>query len=216
MYLQNCDNVYDLVWTVGPQGVVTYGDVFPRTSASRAPATSSTPTSRSSSTASTPAAEAEAGRGRPAARPTTRCASPATSFNLPDARRAISVTERQRYILRVRKLAQAVAEAYFAQREKLGFLAWKVGPGVSAKPTGRRPRRRKIGHAGSVGATRPGRRLPREARMKSRGMSVAAIAAALLSCMGIAQAQKKAPPPIGALPLDKVVEMLDRNGNGCV
>src|SRR5690606_3358119 len=43
------------------------------------------------------------------------------SFNLLDARRAISVTERQRYILRVRKLSQAVAESYYAQREKLGF-----------------------------------------------------------------------------------------------
>jgi glycyl-tRNA synthetase alpha chain len=43
------------------------------------------------------------------------------SFNKLDARRAISVTERQRYILRVRKISQAVAEAYFAQREKLGF-----------------------------------------------------------------------------------------------
>ena len=47
------------------------------------------------------------------------------SFNLLDARRAISVTERQRYILRVRKLAQAVAEAYYAQREKLGFPGLK-------------------------------------------------------------------------------------------
>ena len=46
-------------------------------------------------------------------------------FNLLDARRAISVTERQRYILRVRKLAQAVAESYFAQREKLGFPGCK-------------------------------------------------------------------------------------------
>ena len=43
------------------------------------------------------------------------------SFNLLDARRAISVTERQRYILRVRNLARAVAESYHAQREKLGF-----------------------------------------------------------------------------------------------
>ncbi|MCO6976143.1 glycine--tRNA ligase subunit alpha, partial [Pseudomonas aeruginosa] len=42
-------------------------------------------------------------------------------FNLLDARRAISVTERQRYILRVRALAQAVAKAYYEQREKLGF-----------------------------------------------------------------------------------------------
>jgi glycyl-tRNA synthetase alpha chain len=47
------------------------------------------------------------------------------SFNLLDARRAISVTERQRYILRVRRLAQAVAEAYHAQREKLGFPGLK-------------------------------------------------------------------------------------------
>ena len=34
---------------------------------------------------------------------------------------AISVTERQRYILRVRTLSRAVAQAYYAQREKLGF-----------------------------------------------------------------------------------------------
>ena len=43
------------------------------------------------------------------------------SFNLLDARRAISVTERQRFILRVRDLAKSVAEAYYARREKLGF-----------------------------------------------------------------------------------------------
>jgi glycyl-tRNA synthetase alpha chain len=43
------------------------------------------------------------------------------TFNLLDARRAISVTERQRYILRVRTLSRSVAEAYYAQREKLGF-----------------------------------------------------------------------------------------------
>jgi len=47
------------------------------------------------------------------------------SFNLLDARRAISVTERQRYILRVRTIARAVAEAYFARREKLGFPGLK-------------------------------------------------------------------------------------------
>ena len=47
------------------------------------------------------------------------------TFNLLDARRAISVTERQRYILRVRNLAKAVAEAYYAQREKLGFPGLK-------------------------------------------------------------------------------------------
>jgi hypothetical protein len=43
------------------------------------------------------------------------------TFNLLDARKAISVTERQRYILRVRTLARGVAEAYHASREALGF-----------------------------------------------------------------------------------------------
>ena len=42
-------------------------------------------------------------------------------FNLLDARKAISVTERQRYILRIRTLTKMVAEAYYASREALGF-----------------------------------------------------------------------------------------------
>ncbi len=42
-------------------------------------------------------------------------------FNVLDARGAISVTERQRFIGRVRAIAKAVAEAYLAQREALGF-----------------------------------------------------------------------------------------------
>ena len=43
------------------------------------------------------------------------------AFNLLDARRAISVTERQRYILRVRTMSRAVAEAYFRSRLAQGF-----------------------------------------------------------------------------------------------
>ena len=43
------------------------------------------------------------------------------TFNLLDARHAISVTERQRFILRVRTLARAVAQAYFDTRAALGF-----------------------------------------------------------------------------------------------
>ena len=43
------------------------------------------------------------------------------AFNLLDARHAISVTERQRYILRVRALARAVAQSYYDARERLGF-----------------------------------------------------------------------------------------------
>jgi glycyl-tRNA synthetase alpha chain len=43
------------------------------------------------------------------------------TLNLLDARRAISVTERQRYILRVRTLSRAVAQRYYESREALGF-----------------------------------------------------------------------------------------------
>jgi len=43
------------------------------------------------------------------------------AFNLLDARHAIGVTERQRYILRVRTLAKATAKAYYDARAALGF-----------------------------------------------------------------------------------------------
>ncbi|MDG2443477.1 MAG: glycine--tRNA ligase subunit alpha, partial [Luminiphilus sp.] len=43
------------------------------------------------------------------------------AFNLLDARHAIGVTERQRYILRVRSLAKAAAQGYFESRAALGF-----------------------------------------------------------------------------------------------
>lgn len=43
------------------------------------------------------------------------------TFNLLDARHAISVTERQRFILRVRTMARDVAHAYFASRKAAGF-----------------------------------------------------------------------------------------------
>jgi glycyl-tRNA synthetase alpha chain len=60
------------------------------------------------------------------------------TFNLLDARRAISVTERQRFILRVRDLARRVAETYYASREALGF----PGLGSSASPDRREARGR--------------------------------------------------------------------------
>ncbi len=43
------------------------------------------------------------------------------AFNMLDARHAISVTERARYIGRVRNMAKAVAQSYYDSREKLGF-----------------------------------------------------------------------------------------------
>ncbi|HWG77061.1 MAG TPA: glycine--tRNA ligase subunit alpha, partial [Steroidobacteraceae bacterium] len=54
------------------------------------------------------------------------------TFNLLDARRAISVTERAGFILRVRTLARAVAKAYYASREAIGFPLLKSVPAGSA------------------------------------------------------------------------------------
>ncbi len=123
MYLQNVENVYDLVWTRGPQGVVTYGDVYHQNEVEQS--------TYNFEEANVPELfhafdvhEAEAKklveRGLPLPAYDQVCKA-SHSFNLLDARRAISVTERQRYILRVRTIAKAVAEAYYAQREKLGF-----------------------------------------------------------------------------------------------
>jgi glycyl-tRNA synthetase alpha chain len=123
MYLQNVDRVYDLVWTRGPQGVVTYGDVYHQNEVEQ-----SAYNFEHADTASlfgwfdTCEREAlklvELNLPLPAYDQVCKASH---AFNLLDARRAISVTERQRYILRVRTIAKAVAEAYYAQRERLGF-----------------------------------------------------------------------------------------------
>ena len=49
------------------------------------------------------------------------------TFNLLDARRAISTSERQRYILRVREMASAVAQGYVTTREAMGFPLLESG-----------------------------------------------------------------------------------------
>ena len=123
MYLQNVDNVYDLEWTVAPHGVVTYGDVFHQNEVEQ-----STYNFEHANVDALFAwfdtCEGEATRLVAVGLPLPayeQVMKASHTFNLLDARRAISVTERQRYILRVRTLARAVAEAYHAQREKLGF-----------------------------------------------------------------------------------------------
>jgi glycyl-tRNA synthetase alpha chain len=123
MYLQNVDNVYDLVWTVGPQGVVKYGDVYHQNEVEQSTYNFEEANVEALFHAfDTHEAEAQklVERGLPLPAYDQVCKA-SHSFNLLDARRAISVTERQRYILRVRTIAKAVAEAYHAQREKLGF-----------------------------------------------------------------------------------------------
>ena len=123
MYLQNVENVYDLIWTRGPQGVVTYGDVYHQNEVEQSTYNFEEANVEALFHAfDTHEAEAKklVERGLPLPAYDQVCKA-SHSFNLLDARRAISVTERQRYILRVRTIAKAVAEAYYAQREKLGF-----------------------------------------------------------------------------------------------
>lgn len=63
------------------------------------------------------------------------CLKASHAFNLLDARGAISVSERQGYILRVRNLARMISEAFLKNREALGHPLLKRIPGAeSAKP----------------------------------------------------------------------------------
>jgi len=119
MYLQGVENVFDLIWTPG----VTYGDVYHQNEVEQ-------------SQYNFEAADAKwllelfgdyereakrliaAGLALPAYEMVMKCSH---TFNLLDARGAISVTERAAYIGRVRALARAVAQAYYESREKLGF-----------------------------------------------------------------------------------------------
>ena len=124
MYLQGVDSIFDLVWTVNPAGEkVTYGDVFHQNEVEM-----SHYNFEHADTDylfhSFDVCERESQRliGQNLPLPAYEMVMKAShAFNLLDARHAISVTERQRFILRVRSLARAVAQAYFDARKNLGF-----------------------------------------------------------------------------------------------
>jgi len=123
MYLQGVDSIYDLIWAHGPNGDVTYGDVFLQNEVEM-------------STFNFEYADVDflfsafdqyekdcrrlVDNNLPL--PGYEMVMKAShTFNLLDARKAISVTERQRYILRVRTLARGVAQGYFESRLAAGF-----------------------------------------------------------------------------------------------
>ncbi|HYW92327.1 MAG TPA: glycine--tRNA ligase subunit alpha [Gammaproteobacteria bacterium] len=123
LYLQGVDSVFDLTWADGPQGRVSYGDVFHQNEVEMS--------RYNFEYADVPSlrdwfdrCERECGRlvERNLPLPAYEMVLKAShTFNLLDARSAISVTERQRYILRVRDLARRVAREYYGAREDLGF-----------------------------------------------------------------------------------------------
>tara|TARA_R110002167_G_scaffold155583_1_gene350079 strand:+ start:169 stop:1089 length:921 start_codon:yes stop_codon:yes gene_type:complete len=123
MYLQNVDSIYDLLWADTATGPVYYGDVFKQNEIEMS--------KYNFEEADVPHLleefdflEKESKRlcEKDLPLPAYEMMLKAShAFNLLDARHAISVTERQRYILRVRGLSRAVAERYYEEREKLGF-----------------------------------------------------------------------------------------------
>ena len=119
MYLQSVDSVYDLIWTKG----LTYGDVFHQNEVEQS--------KYNFEIADTEVLfrqfdEAEAMNLKlieenlpfPAYEQTMKASH---IFNLLDARKAISVTDRARFIRRVRSMSQKVAKEYYDSRERLGF-----------------------------------------------------------------------------------------------
>ena len=123
MYLQNVDNVYDLIWTESPKNFVTYGDVYLQNEIEMSAYNFEHANVEQLFTAfENCEIECSLLIDQHLALPAYEMVMKAShTFNLLDARKAISVTERQRYILRVRTLARLVAKEYFASREKLGF-----------------------------------------------------------------------------------------------
>jgi glycyl-tRNA synthetase alpha chain len=123
MYLQGVDNVYNLTWTDGLNGPLTYGDVYKQNEVEQSTynfehsdvdflLTAFGAHERQSKhlmeqQLALPAYEQLLKAGH--------------SFNLLDARGAISVTERAAYIGRIRNLARAVAQSYLESRARLGF-----------------------------------------------------------------------------------------------
>jgi glycyl-tRNA synthetase alpha chain len=129
MYIQGVESVYDLVWTNTKNGPVTYGDVFHQNEVEQSEfnfdhANVDHMFKQFDESETACNLLIKKGLALPAYEQVLKASH---TFNLLDARHAISVTERQRYILRVRTLSKMVAETYFASREELGFPMLKNG-----------------------------------------------------------------------------------------
>jgi glycyl-tRNA synthetase alpha chain len=123
MYLQDVPSIFDITWTDGPLGRISYRDVYHQNEVEQ----SRYNFEEADTEALFKAFDHAEGEGQRL----IECGLPlpayeqmltaSHTFNLLDARQAISVSERQRFILRVRTMARAIAEAYRASREALGF-----------------------------------------------------------------------------------------------
>jgi glycyl-tRNA synthetase alpha chain len=141
MYLQGVESIYDILWSEGPSGRVTYGDVFHQNEVEQSAYNfehADVPTLLRHFEDYERICQAllVAKLALPAYEQVLKASH---TFNLLDARGAISVTERQRYILRVRTLASAVAKAYLERREALGFPLLKASGATPVAVVQERP-----------------------------------------------------------------------------
>ena len=119
MYIQNINNVFDIEWVSG----INYGDVFKTAEFEHSKYSFEEADTKLLFTLFDEY-EAEAKRLLdislilPAYDYVLKCSH---TFNILDARKAISVTERTGFIGRVRNLARLVAQGYLKQREELGY-----------------------------------------------------------------------------------------------
>ncbi len=123
MYLQDVESIFDIVWTVGPLGRISYRDVFHQNEVEQSRYNFEL-ADVDSLFNTFDLAEHDCQRLIDLNLPLPAYEQMLTAshtFNLLDARQAVSVSERQRFILRIRNMAKSVAKAYLASREALGF-----------------------------------------------------------------------------------------------
>ncbi|BAH82893.1 glycine--tRNA ligase subunit alpha [Candidatus Ishikawella capsulata] len=125
MYIQGVDNIYDLVWSNGPQGKITYGDLFYENEIQQS-AYNFQYADTSFLLYCFDHYEKEINKllklNNPLIFPAYEHILKATHmFNILDARKAISVTERQNYITRIRTLTKSIGQAYYNYRNIIGF-----------------------------------------------------------------------------------------------
>lgn len=138
MYLQDVASIFDIVWTDGPLGRISYRDVYHQNEVEQS-RYNFEEADIDSLFHAFDLAEHECQRliENSLALPAyEQMLTASHTFNLLDARQAISVSERQRFILRVRDLSKSVATAYYASREALGF---PMVESVSALASGASP-----------------------------------------------------------------------------
>ena len=135
MYVQDVENVYDLIWTDSPEGTITYGDVYHQNEVEQSTynfekANIEELFHQFDEAEKVSLAMIEDTLPLPAYEQMLQASH---LFNLLDARHALSVTERQRYILRVRTLSRGIAQAYYDSREALGFPMVKDNADTATK-----------------------------------------------------------------------------------